>query len=94
MVNINYNIILIRKVNKTKQSIIKYHAAQVKILSIFYSIININFDNQPILGIQKCSLENFRSIEEKRLLLDEAIALHDGNAITRVGVYRCVCRYV
>lgn len=32
-----------------------------------------------------CSLERFHSLQDKFLLLDEAVALHDGNVITAVS---------
>ncbi|KAJ6661315.1 hypothetical protein lerEdw1_015453 [Lerista edwardsae] len=32
-----------------------------------------------------CSLERFRSLQDKLLLLDEAVAVHDGNVITAVS---------
>ncbi|XP_066532904.1 spermatogenesis-defective protein 39 homolog [Hoplias malabaricus] len=34
-----------------------------------------------------CSLERFRSLQEKLLLLDEAVSEHDGNVITAVLIY-------
>lgn len=32
-----------------------------------------------------CSLERFRSLQDKLVLLDEAVAGHDGNVITAVS---------
>ncbi|XP_019407628.1 PREDICTED: spermatogenesis-defective protein 39 homolog isoform X2 [Crocodylus porosus] len=34
-----------------------------------------------------CSLERFRSLQEKLMLLDEAVAVHDGNVITAVLIF-------
>lgn len=35
--------------------------------------------------LQVCSLERFRSLQDKLVLLDEAVAGHDGNVITAVS---------
>lgn len=35
--------------------------------------------------LQICSLERFRSLQDKLVLLDEAVAGHDGNVITAVS---------
>ncbi|XP_034624308.1 spermatogenesis-defective protein 39 homolog isoform X1 [Trachemys scripta elegans] len=34
-----------------------------------------------------CSLERFRSLREKLMLLDEAVAVHDGNVITAILIF-------
>uniref|UniRef100_A0A8D0GQN3 Spermatogenesis-defective protein 39 homolog n=1 Tax=Sphenodon punctatus TaxID=8508 RepID=A0A8D0GQN3_SPHPU len=34
-----------------------------------------------------CSLERFRSLQDKLLLLDEAVAVHDGNVITAILIF-------
>nr|XP_014434853.1 spermatogenesis-defective protein 39 homolog isoform X1 [Pelodiscus sinensis]XP_014434854.1 spermatogenesis-defective protein 39 homolog isoform X2 [Pelodiscus sinensis] len=34
-----------------------------------------------------CSLERFRSLQEKLMLLDEAVAVHDGNVITAILIF-------
>ncbi|XP_043372193.1 spermatogenesis-defective protein 39 homolog isoform X4 [Dermochelys coriacea] len=34
-----------------------------------------------------CSLERFRSLQEKLMLLDEAVAVHDGNIITAILIF-------
>uniref|UniRef100_A0A8B9P8W6 Spermatogenesis-defective protein 39 homolog n=1 Tax=Apteryx owenii TaxID=8824 RepID=A0A8B9P8W6_APTOW len=39
-----------------------------------------------LLCLQVCSLERFRSLQDKLVLLDEAVAGHDGNIITAVKI--------
>lgn len=39
-----------------------------------------------IIPFQVCSLERFHSLQEKLLLLEEAVAGHDGNVITAVSL--------
>jgi hypothetical protein len=34
---------------------------------------------------QVCSLERFRSLQDKLQLLEEAVSMHDGNVITAVS---------
>lgn len=38
-----------------------------------------------IILLQPFSLEKFRSLQDKLLLLDEAVAVYDGNVITAVS---------
>lgn len=38
------------------------------------------------LTLQVCSLERFRSLQDKLQLLEEAVSMHDGNVITAVSV--------
>ena len=38
-----------------------------------------------ILTWQVCSLERFRSLQDKIQLLEEAVSMHDGNVITAVS---------
>lgn len=38
-----------------------------------------------LLYLQVCSLERFRSLQDKLVLLDEAVAGNDGNVITAVS---------
>lgn len=42
------------------------------------------------LFIQVCSLERFRSLQDKLLLLEEAVSMHDGNVITAVSCGFCL----
>ena len=39
-----------------------------------------------VLTWQVCSLERFRSLQDKLQLLEEAVSMHDGNVITAVSV--------
>lgn len=39
-----------------------------------------------VLTLQVCSLERFRSLQDKLQLLEEAVSMHDGNVITAVSV--------
>lgn len=39
-----------------------------------------------VLTRQVCSLERFRSLQDKLQLLEEAVGMHDGNVITAVSV--------
>lgn len=39
-----------------------------------------------VLTLQVCSLERFRSLQDKLQLLEEAVNMHDGNVITAVSV--------
>ncbi|XP_063146238.1 spermatogenesis-defective protein 39 homolog isoform X2 [Candoia aspera] len=52
-----------------------------------------NSDWSPIDTVRRlqrgkvCSLERFHSLQDKLLLLDEAVALHDGNVITAILIF-------
>ncbi|PWA28300.1 hypothetical protein CCH79_00019024, partial [Gambusia affinis] len=50
--------------------------------------------NLPVCVPQGVTLEKFRSLQDKLLLLDLAVAAHDGNAITAVLIYlkRTLCK--
>ncbi|KAM6463465.1 spermatogenesis-defective protein 39 homolog isoform 3-T5 [Liasis olivaceus] len=46
--------------------------------------------NDTVRRLQRgkvCSLERFHSLQDKLLLLDEAVALHDGNVITAILIF-------
>ncbi|XP_026568221.1 spermatogenesis-defective protein 39 homolog isoform X2 [Pseudonaja textilis] len=46
--------------------------------------------NDTVKRLQRgkvCSLERFHSLQDKLLLLDEAVALHDGNVITAILIF-------
>ena len=42
-----------------------------------------------VLIWQVCSLERFRSLQDKIQLLEEAVSMHDGNVITAVSCAFC-----
>lgn len=42
------------------------------------------------LFCQVCSLERFRSLQDKLQLLEEAVSMHDGNVITAVSCAFCL----
>uniref|UniRef100_A0A8C0FIF6 Spermatogenesis-defective protein 39 homolog n=1 Tax=Bubo bubo TaxID=30461 RepID=A0A8C0FIF6_BUBBB len=50
--------------------------------------LTVSRDNCSTLGVGSvCSLERFRSLQDKLVLLDEAVAGHDGNVITAVLIF-------
>lgn len=54
-------------------------------LSLLPFLPSLSSDQGCVLPRQVCSLERFRSLQDKLQLLEEAVSMHDGNVITAVS---------
>uniref|UniRef100_A0A8C8AXS3 Spermatogenesis-defective protein 39 homolog n=1 Tax=Otus sunia TaxID=257818 RepID=A0A8C8AXS3_9STRI len=61
--------------------------AEYKVSSLSWGLSDVPYAYLYLFYLQVCSLERFRSLQDKLVLLDEAVAGHDGNVITAVLIF-------
>lgn len=58
----------------------------------YLAVLRLKYRDQVFVlrSFQAVSLEKFRSLQDKLLLLDFAVSAHDGNVITAVTVFHLI----